>query len=136
MEEKRKEKRFEEENRVLIELTSIDKDTRMKKAINAFTIDISVGGARILTDTSFPVGAEIELTLFLSSSKQIIKIKGKVKWIAPFQNEDLYEIGMKFEHRISNTILALILHIYDKEKGILAKNRNKSPKKSDTQEED
>lgn len=131
MEEKRKEKRFEEENRVLIELASIDKVTGLKKKLNAFTRDISVGGAKVMTDTYFPVDTEFEITLYLSTSRQLIKMRGKVKWISRFQDEELYEIGVEFEHRISKTILAMMLHIYDEQKGISTKKRNSSLEKKD-----
>jgi c-di-GMP-binding flagellar brake protein YcgR len=112
MRENRKDKRIAEENRVAIELpgpTPAD-DPRI---INALTKDISLGGARILTDRLFEVGATLRMTLYLSKSKQLIKARGDVRWNR-MVDDGLYEMGVEFEHGIPTGVLVLINHLYGK----------------------
>jgi c-di-GMP-binding flagellar brake protein YcgR len=112
MRENRKDKRIVEENRVAIELPgpSPSAETRL---INALTKDISLGGARIVTDRTFEVGASLRMTLYLSKSKQIIKVRADVRWNRMVE-DGLYEMGVEFEHGIPTGVLVLINHLYGK----------------------
>ncbi len=118
MKESRKEKRFNEENRVIIEYFPEGVGPGKTKTINALTQDLSIGGAKILTDNFFPTGSILNITLTLSKSKQIVKLQGEVKWVMSLYDDELYELGIEFLHDISKTVLALIEHLYSKEKGI------------------
>jgi hypothetical protein len=112
MRENRKDKRIAEENRVVIELpgpTPAD-DPRI---VNALTKDISLGGARIVTDRLFEVGSSLRMTLYLSKSKQIVKARGDVRWNR-MVDDGLYEMGVEFEHGIPTGVLVLINHLYGK----------------------
>jgi len=112
MRENRKDKRINEENRVAIELPGAvaSPDARV---INALTKDISLGGARIVTDRLFEVGSSLRLTLYLSKSKQIVKVRGDVRWNR-MVDAGLYEIGVEFEHGIPTGVMVLINHLYGK----------------------
>ncbi|MBP1766667.1 MAG: PilZ domain [Candidatus Aminicenantes bacterium] len=114
--EKRREKRIKEENRVAIAVSPMAERTD-GESINAFTKDLSLTGARIWTDRLFPLNSRLNLTLHLSRSKQIIRIRGTVKWEK--KNDDgLYEIGVQFHHGIPDVLIALIHHFYGKEEAI------------------
>jgi c-di-GMP-binding flagellar brake protein YcgR len=112
MREKRKDKRITEENRVAIEVPgpSPADDPRI---VNALTKDISLGGARIVTDRFFDVGTSLRMTLYLSKSKQIVKARADVRWNRMVE-DGLYEIGVEFEHGIPTGVLVLIQHLYGK----------------------
>ena len=115
MRENRKDKRIAEENRVAIELpgpTPAD-DPHI---VNALTKDISLGGARIVTDRCFDIGVSLRMTLYLSKSKQIVKARGDVRWIRMVE-DGLYEMGVEFEHGIPTGVLVLINHLYGKGQG-------------------
>jgi c-di-GMP-binding flagellar brake protein YcgR len=112
MRENRKDKRISEENRVAIELTGSTASPEIR-VINALTKDISLGGARIVTDRLFEVGASLRMTLYLSKSKQIVKARGDVRWCRMVE-DGLYEIGVEFEHGIPTGVLVLINHLYGK----------------------
>lgn len=116
MTEKRREKRVKEENRVVIEVypTGVRGDGL---AINAFTKDISLTGARIWTDRLFPLHSKLNLTLYLSRSKQVVRIRGTVKWEKECY-DGLYEIGVHFQQGIPDALVALIDHLYGREEGI------------------
>jgi hypothetical protein len=112
MRENRKDKRLAEENRVAIELpgTPGSPDVRV---VNALTKDISLGGARIITDKLFEVGSALRMTLYLSKSKQVTKVRADVRWNRMIE-DGLYEIGVEFEHGIPTGVLVLINHLYGK----------------------
>jgi len=116
MTEKRREKRVKEENRVVIEvLPSGGRGEGL--AINAFTKDISLTGARIWTDRLFPLHSKLNLTLYLPRSKQVVRIRATVKWEKECY-DGLYEIGVHFQQGIPDVLMALINHFYGKEEGI------------------
>ncbi|MEN6310964.1 MAG: PilZ domain-containing protein, partial [Acidobacteriota bacterium] len=72
--ERRKERSIREENRVAIEVPG-KWGPEGGPEINALTQDISLGGARILAmDHLFPIGSFLKMTLYLSKSRQIIKV--------------------------------------------------------------
>jgi hypothetical protein len=124
--ERRREKRAKEENRVLIEASSPGAPER-SLAVNAFTRDISITGARIWTDLLFPLESKLDLTLHLSHSKQLVRIRGTVKWEKECPG-GLYEIGVKFQHAIPDTIMALINHFYGRGEAIPSEvNRWRTP---------
>lgn len=110
--ENRKERRILEENRVQIELPSPGpkSDPRL---INALTHDISLGGARIVTDTFFEQGSTLKITLYLSRSKQVAKVRAEVRWIRSIAS-GLYEMGVEFQHGIPTGVMVLINHLYGK----------------------
>ena len=116
MRENRKDKRITEENRVAIELPGAPTcpDTRV---INALTKDISLGGARIVTDRLFEVGSSLRMTLYLSKSKQVTKVRADVRWVRMIE-DGLYEIGVEFEHGIPTGVLVLINHLYGKSQNV------------------
>lgn len=112
MRENRKDKRITEENRVVIELpgTPASPEPRL---VNALTKDISLGGARVVTDKLFEVGSSLRMTLYLSKSKQVVKVRGDVRWNR-MVDDGLYEMGVEFEHGIPTGVLVLINHLYGK----------------------
>ncbi len=124
--DQRKEKRIKEELRIVIEIPGPAGSPEMT-AVNALTRDISLGGARIMTDTFFPVGAVMRMSLFLSRTKQVIKIQADVRWVRAVDT-GVFEIGVEFRHGIPLSVMALINHLYGKARQapapVQAKNTN------------
>jgi PilZ domain len=114
--ELRKDKRIKEENRVVIEVSASESPGN-GQAVNAFTKDISLSGVRILTDRLFPLHSRLILILYLSRSKQVVRIHGTVKWEKK-TNEGLYEIGVQFQQGVPDVLMALISHLYGRGEGI------------------
>jgi hypothetical protein len=112
MRENRKDKRIAEENRVVIELPGASPSDE-PRTITALTKDISLGGARIITDRFFEIGSSVRMTLYLSKSKQIIKARGEVRWNRMI-HDGLYEMGVEFEHGVPTGVMVLINHLYGK----------------------
>ena len=123
--ENRKDKRVKEENRIVIEVSSSG-DPGDGQAVNAFTKDISLSGVRILTDRLYPLHTRLNLVLYLSRSRQVIRIRGTVMWEKKC-DEGLYEIGVQFQQGIPDVLMALINHFYGKEEKIPTEvNRNRT----------
>jgi c-di-GMP-binding flagellar brake protein YcgR len=123
--EKRKERRIREENRVIIEIPGKG-GPEGSPEINALTQDISLGGARILImDEFFPVGSFLKMTLYLSRSRQLVKVHGRVRWVRTIEN-GFYEMGVEFEHGIPASVMALINHLYKKDQNVPASIQAKS----------
>jgi len=116
--EHRKDKRFNEQNNVIIKATSEVREGGTNGGINACTRDISLSGARIRSRQEFPVGSVIRIIIELERTHQSLKVDGEVKWSRRTEEEDLYEIGVEFLHSISQTLLSLIKHLYSEREGI------------------
>ena len=112
MKERRRDPRAQEENRVVIETTGPE-NGKNGEHINAFTRDLSLGGARIETDQSFPLGTELKMILYLSKSWQVVKLQGRVQWIKDI-DQGLFEIGIQFQHEIPASVMSLITHLFRK----------------------
>lgn len=109
--ELRKEKRKNEESRVVIE-TFPGPDSPETKTLIALTQDVSLGGARIRVDEPFPVGARLRINLTLSRIRQVIRLEAEVRWIKPLFDGELFDIGVEFDHKIHGDIMTLIRHMY------------------------
>ncbi len=116
MAEKRKDQRIKEENRVVIEAgpAAIPCESF---PVNAFTRDISLTGARIWTDRLYPLNTKLKLTLYLSRSRQVVRICSTVRWMKSC-DDGLFEMGVQFQPGIPDAIMALINHIYSKDQEI------------------
>ncbi len=118
MENKRKDKRFEEKNKVVIQFALNRHDANNNEGINATTHDISLGGAKILAPKSYPVDTVMRIEINLSKSGQIVKLDGIVRWSKLSSDEETYELGIEFLHKISKSVLSLIRHLYGEDQGI------------------
>jgi hypothetical protein len=112
MEIRRKDKRFKEENEVIIQYALDRRKFNSYIEVNAATYDLSISGARLRTKKSFPLDAALRIQINLTRSRQVIKVDGKVKWLKKMTGEDSYEIGVEFLHDISKTVLSLLRHLY------------------------
>lgn len=119
MTDRRKDWRTDEENIVMLEYIAVDADSVSEMESISLTKDISVGGARLVTDQKFEKGTLFRINIVLSRSRQNVTLFGKVKWVKEPQNSgDLYEIGVKFLHEMPETALSFIQHIYEGEASV------------------
>lgn len=116
--EHRKDKRFKEQNSVLIRPSSAFREAAGNGGINAYTQDISLSGARICSEQDFPVGSVIRILIDLERTHQVLKVDGEVKWSRLSEDGDFYELGVEFLHSISQTLLSLIKHLYGEREAI------------------
>jgi Tfp pilus assembly protein PilZ len=113
--ERRKESRLIEKNHVQIRSLS---DADGGQVINAYTHDISTGGARIQSTQRFCVGTAVHLEVRLARTKQSIALEAEVKWCRENRIENMFELGVEFRHRMTSTLVTLIRHLYSPEERI------------------
>ena len=116
MEDKRREKRVKEENKLICEIVSDNKILKCKKIFYTLTKDISLGGVNIRTDTFLPVDTIVKMELSLSKMQKIVYLKGKVKWVKSLFDDEVFEMGLEFMDTPPNIITSLIGHLYSKGK--------------------
>jgi c-di-GMP-binding flagellar brake protein YcgR len=112
VENKRKDKRFEENNKVVIQFALEGHEATGRSGVKAITRDISLGGAKLLAPKSYPVDTVMRIEINLSKSGQIVKLDGIVRWSKLSPDEKTYELGIEFLHKISKSVLSLIRHLY------------------------
>ena len=114
VEDKRREKRIKEENKLICEIISCDNSLRHKKIFYTLTKDISLGGVNIRTDTFLPIDTVVKMELSVPKMKKIVCVKGKVKWAKSLYGNEVFEIGLEFEDTPPDIITSLIGHLYSK----------------------
>ncbi len=114
MEEKRRDKRIKNENRLIFEIISVDGDLKNKKIFYTLTKDISLGGVNIRTDTFLPVDTLVRIDLPLPKMHKIISVRGKVRWIKSLYGDEVFEVGLEFVDTPHDVITSLIGHLYSK----------------------
>lgn len=118
MAENRKDPRFKEEKKVVIEFYPAGKSLRSNSVTYALTRDVSEGGVRLLTDRYFPLGTLLKITLSLSKTRQIVNVVAKVKWVQNFHTSDLYEMGIEYMHDIPESVKTMMSDHQGKEADI------------------
>jgi uncharacterized protein (TIGR02266 family) len=62
----------------------------------AFTRNIGVGGAFIVTEDPIAPGSELELVVHIPNSGKRIDLRGEVRWIADGEDDAIHGMGVKF----------------------------------------
>jgi len=110
--EKRKRKRIREENKVKIKLITGNKPNSKEDIWYAHTKDLSLSGARILTEKKVPEENILKVDISLAETNKTFSAFGKVKWIKKARGSDLFEMGLEFTDARPKAIAILIGHIY------------------------
>ena len=116
MEERRKERRLFEENKVTISVFSKDKSTHIKGNFFAFTKDISLNGLKIQTDEKLDIDTVLKIEIALTKSKKLISVIGKVKWVSQIYDGEVFETGIEFIDTPPDRVLSLLDHLYGEKK--------------------
>ncbi len=110
---KRREKRFRQWNRAMIRAAEAGRTSFDSEGGNAFTYDLSLGGARIHAEKGYPVGTAIQVQIELSRTGQSVLIESEVKWVKENAAEGHWEMGVEFLHRLPRTLMSLMKNLYD-----------------------
>ena len=110
--ERRREDRILEEDKVVIELLTNGQIPGEESIINALTKDISPGGLRIMTNVLLPVGTTLKLEIVLSQRRRRLHAGGVVRWARSVYEEELYEMGIEFDHISPEDKMLLLEHTY------------------------
>jgi len=113
--EKRKEKRFIEQDDVLIKDEHLVLDPAADGVIYGFTRDISLSGTRIISQQVFPVGCVWRMLIDLKRTNAFLRVDGKVIWVKKGKNAQRFHIGVEFLHSYPDTTRLLIKHLYGRQ---------------------
>lgn len=119
--ERRKHRRFQQWNKAIIQSASGGNGLLPRCPLDAYAWDLSLGGARIQCDESFPVGAVLRLHIELVRSREFIGIDGEVRWSRWNEELKVHECGVEFQECVEATLQAIMRNLYHevdrKEKG-------------------
>ncbi|MGB9765439.1 MAG: PilZ domain-containing protein [Candidatus Saccharicenans sp.] len=110
--EKRREKRLDEENKVIIQI--ISENDELKESFYSFSRDVSVGGIRVMTDSPLPVKTRVKLEIALSDSKKLVSGIAEVRWVKSLFDDEIFEMGLEFVDLEPQSKVFLLEHVYKK----------------------
>jgi len=111
--EKRREKRKKEEQKVELELcqdTSSQKQADSDK-FTAVTENLSLSGVKVKSSKYYPVNTVLKIRLPLLKKKSV-SLRGKVRWIKNIKDEKKFDIGIEFMDTLPAEFIALMEHLY------------------------
>jgi len=109
----RKDRRFKQWNKTKITPLIDPRTTSKHSTVDAFTYDLSIGGARIHTSEPFEVGTLLRLRIDLARTGQDLRVEGIVKWRKQNETEKVFEMGVEFQHTSMVTVLSLMKDLHD-----------------------
>jgi c-di-GMP-binding flagellar brake protein YcgR len=112
MMERRKHRRFQQWNKAIIKSASGGQGILPRCPIDACAWDLSLGGARIQCDESFPVGAILRIHLELVRSREFIGIDAAVRWTRWNEEQKIHEFGVEFQECTEQTLQAIMRNLY------------------------
>ena len=109
----RKDRRFKQWNKTKITPLTDPRNSDGHPAVEAFTYDLSLGGARLHTAESFEVGTLLRLQIELVRTGETLRVEGVVKWRRWEDAANVYEMGVEFQHTSMVTVLSLMKNLHD-----------------------
>jgi hypothetical protein len=109
----RKDRRFKQWNKTKITLLAGPRSSGGHPAVEAFTYDLSLGGARLHTAEAFEVGALLRLQIALVRTGETLRVECVVRWRRRDESANVYEMGVEFQHTSMLTVLGLMKNLHD-----------------------
>lgn len=109
----RKDRRFKQWNKTKITKLVDPRNSNGHPPVDAFTYDLSIGGARLHTADSFDVGSLIRLEIELIRTDEVLRVEAVVKWRRWDDMANVYEMGVEFQHTSMVTVLCLMKNLHD-----------------------
>jgi len=109
----RKDRRFKQWNKTKITPLKDGRASSDHGPIEAFTYDISIGGARLHAAKSIEVGTLLRLEINIVRTGEILRVEGLVKWRQWEPVADVFEMGVEFKHTSMATVLSLMRGLHD-----------------------
>jgi c-di-GMP-binding flagellar brake protein YcgR len=114
MSERRRDPRIKEEDKVVLNLIPNGSPHGSKEVYYALTKDLSIGGIRIMTDAPLTVGSRVKVEITLVKSRKQVQTVARVRWVQELYGKEVYDMGLEFVDIDPKTELALIDHVYGK----------------------
>lgn len=110
--QKRKDRRIRQWNKTVMKAAPQGQDSLPPAEVKAFTYDLSMGGARIHSVERFEVGAVLRLKIEFVRSRETVSLKGQVKWVKRDEAENVFELGVEFDHDTALTVTSLMKNLH------------------------
>ena len=110
--QKRKDRRIKQWNKTVIKILSRGQGPLPFDEVKAVTCDLSLGGARIHSPEPFELGTVLRLKIELVRSRETISLKGQVKWVKRDDAENVFELGVEFDHDTAQTVTSLMKNLH------------------------
>ena len=108
----RKDKRIKQWNKTVIKPLPEGQGRLPSDEVKAVTCDLSLGGARIHSPEPFELGTVLRLNIELVRSRETISLKGRVKWVKRDDAENVFELGVEFDHDTAQTVTSLMNNLH------------------------
>jgi c-di-GMP-binding flagellar brake protein YcgR len=114
--QRRRDRRIKQWNKANIRALAEKPSSAGLEEAEAFTYDLSLGGARIHSREHFKAGTSVRLRMELIRSRETVVIDGVIKWARQSEADGVYEMGVEFKHSSQQTILSLMKNLHDNRK--------------------
>ena len=111
--QKRKDRRVRQWCKTVIGAPPNGQNSSGSSEVNAFTYDLSLGGARLHSKAHFEVGTVLRLQIELVRSRETLSIDGQVKWVKHNEAENVFEMGVEFLHTRAQSVMSLMKNLHD-----------------------
>ncbi len=108
----RKDRRFKQWNKTTIKALHDGHNSAAAEA-EAFTYDLSLGGARIHSPEPFDVGTVLRIRIELVRCRETVNLEGRVKWLKRNETENVFEMGVEFDHSNPQTFMSLMKNLHE-----------------------
>jgi c-di-GMP-binding flagellar brake protein YcgR len=110
--QKRKDRRIRQWNKTVVKAAPQGQASLPPAEVKACTYDLSIGGARIHSAERFEVGAILRLKIEFARSRETVSLKGRVKWVKRDEAENVFELGVEFDHDTAQTVTSLMKNLH------------------------
>ena len=111
--QRRKSKRFKQWNKTTVTPKGGGHGLRGAAESQAFTFDLSLGGARIHSPEAFAVGTPVQLRIVLARTQDSVNLEGEVKWVTRHPSENVYQMGIEFNHETPQGFMVLMREFFE-----------------------
>ena len=111
MKERRKAKRLNELNEIVVSVVSSENNPRKNNSLNSYSKDISIYGTKIQTNILLPVDTLLNIDFKIKTLEKKITALGKVKWVKVLIDDKSYEAGVDFVDIPSEAIRKIKFYI-------------------------
>jgi hypothetical protein len=109
----RRDRRFKQWNKTKVTPITDPRDSKDHRPVEAFTHDISIGGARLHAGEPFGAGTLLRLEIELVRTGEVLRVEGLVKWHRRENAADAFEMGVEFKHTSMTTVLSLMRGLHE-----------------------
>lgn len=111
--QRRKNRRFKQWNKTTVTAKGGGQGMRGAAETQAFTFDLSLGGAQVHSPEVFAVGTPVRLRILLARTQDIVNLEGEVKWVKRHPSENVYQLGIEFLHDSPQGFMVLMREFFE-----------------------